>query len=73
MTPTGRSKAMHALKEKRIATIQAVVDRDFPELHSLSLERQAAAMRRAETEPEVLALDDEMRALRAKEEARRED
>lgn len=69
MATTGRSEAMQALKEKRIAAIQKVCDRDFPDIHSLDLDRQAAAMRRCETDPTVWAIDDEIRALRLKEAA----
>lgn len=52
------------LKEQRIAAIQAVVDRDFPNIHDLPLDRQAQAMRRCEADPSVWAIEDRIRALR---------
>ena len=63
----GRSEAMHALKERRIAAIQRVVDRDFPNLREYDVQRQTQIMRRCEADPEVGAIEDETKALREQE------
>jgi arginine repressor len=57
------------LKEQRIAIVQAVVARDFPNIHELPLDRQAQVMRRCENDPAVWAIEDQIRAARAAVEA----
>lgn len=61
--PVGRSAAMHALKEKRNKAILALVKREFPDLASASVAEQERAVRWVESDPEVMAIAREIKAL----------
>jgi hypothetical protein len=61
--PRGRSAAMHALKERRNKAILALVKREFPDLASRPAAEQERAVRWVESDPEVMAIAREIKAL----------